>query len=491
MIAGASALTVGLALMGTIDYDTNFALVGVYMFDARRGRRHAHAEPRARRAEHARRHARSAPARRPSRSSGRSAARSASRRSGAVLGSRVTDADRRGPRRGSASTRRRSAAAASAVPDVTTLPGAGPRRRRVRLRRRRSPTCSSSPSPLAPRRARRGAAAPGGPARHPRRALELRRAPTRTADAGPAETASAATSLTRGPTGTPTNRDDRTHPAPVHPGHVRTRMGPWTPRTRSATRRARARPAAAPRARGVGRDSPATRAPRPRAVARTRLLARIAQTPDVRASELADALRGRPRHDVAPARAARPTLGLIERRPDPDDSRGQLIGLTAEGRRRADGRAAARREYVRERARTRGRRGDRGARAAAAAAHLDTRGRHDAAGPALRAALTAPATGVGTLPGSARPGGALAGDRRDRVDARGRRAAPGRSRKTPGTSWRDDERRRPAGAAPATSRGSPWSTSTARTVSCEPTARAADPAPGRPRGGRRAGTATG
>jgi len=76
------------------------------------------------------------------------------------------------------------------------------------------------------------------------------------------------------------------------------------------------------------------------------LLARIAQAPDIRASELA-AHFGVGRGTMSRQLARLVALGLIERRTDPDDSRGQLIGLTAEGRRRADDARQARREYVR------------------------------------------------------------------------------------------------------------------------------------------------
>jgi DNA-binding MarR family transcriptional regulator len=39
-------------------------------------------------------------------------------------------------------------------------------------------------------------------------------------------------------------------------------------------------------------------------------------------------------------------LGLIERRPDPDDSRGQLIRVTPEGARRVEAARVARRRYL-------------------------------------------------------------------------------------------------------------------------------------------------
>ena len=79
LIVGAVFLIAGSYLLSTIHYDTNFALVSLYMFAARRRRRHDDAEPRARRAEHRRSRPRSASRARESRSSAASAAPSASR----------------------------------------------------------------------------------------------------------------------------------------------------------------------------------------------------------------------------------------------------------------------------------------------------------------------------------------------------------------------------------------------------------------------------
>ena len=75
-------------------------------------------------------------------------------------------------------------------------------------------------------------------------------------------------------------------------------------------------------------------------------LARIAQTPDVRASELA-AYFGVGRGTMSRQLARLDELGLIERRADPDDSRGQLIRLTAEGTRQSEDVRAAGRAFLR------------------------------------------------------------------------------------------------------------------------------------------------
>ncbi|MGV8979316.1 MAG: MarR family winged helix-turn-helix transcriptional regulator [Cellulomonas sp.] len=76
------------------------------------------------------------------------------------------------------------------------------------------------------------------------------------------------------------------------------------------------------------------------------LLARIAKTPDVRASELA-ALFGVGRSTMSRQLSRLDELGLIERRPDPDDSRGQLIRLTELGIRRSHDVRAAGRAFLR------------------------------------------------------------------------------------------------------------------------------------------------
>lgn len=76
------------------------------------------------------------------------------------------------------------------------------------------------------------------------------------------------------------------------------------------------------------------------------LLARIAKTPDVRAFELA-ALFGVGRGTMSRQLARLDELGLIERRADPDDSRGQLIRLTELGARRSQDVRAAGRAFLR------------------------------------------------------------------------------------------------------------------------------------------------
>lgn len=75
------------------------------------------------------------------------------------------------------------------------------------------------------------------------------------------------------------------------------------------------------------------------------LLARIEREPDVRASELAEHI-GIGRGTMSRQLGRLVQLGLIERRPDPDDSRGQLIRVTAEGARRVDAARVARRGYL-------------------------------------------------------------------------------------------------------------------------------------------------
>ncbi len=75
------------------------------------------------------------------------------------------------------------------------------------------------------------------------------------------------------------------------------------------------------------------------------LLVRIHLTPGVRSSELA--------HHVGVGRATisrqvrrLEELGLVQRRPDPEDSRGQLLALTTEGTRRLTGAQEARRAWL-------------------------------------------------------------------------------------------------------------------------------------------------
>jgi DNA-binding MarR family transcriptional regulator len=75
------------------------------------------------------------------------------------------------------------------------------------------------------------------------------------------------------------------------------------------------------------------------------LLTHIERDPDVRASELADHI-GVGRGTMSRQLGRLEQLGLIERRPDPDDSRGQLIRVTAEGARRVDAARQARRSYL-------------------------------------------------------------------------------------------------------------------------------------------------
>lgn len=75
------------------------------------------------------------------------------------------------------------------------------------------------------------------------------------------------------------------------------------------------------------------------------LLARIEREPDVRASELAEHI-GVGRGTMSRQLGRMEQIGLIERRPDPDDSRGQLIRVTPEGGRRVEAAREARWAYL-------------------------------------------------------------------------------------------------------------------------------------------------
>jgi DNA-binding MarR family transcriptional regulator len=76
------------------------------------------------------------------------------------------------------------------------------------------------------------------------------------------------------------------------------------------------------------------------------LLALIAARPALRASDLAASI-GVGRGTMSRQLARLGTMGLVSRRPDPDDYRGQLLELTEEGHRRLDEARDARREFVR------------------------------------------------------------------------------------------------------------------------------------------------
>ena len=76
------------------------------------------------------------------------------------------------------------------------------------------------------------------------------------------------------------------------------------------------------------------------------LLSMIASTPGVRASDLAANI-GVGRGTMSRQLARLGELGLVSRRPDPDDYRGQLLDLTDEGRQRFETAQNARRAFFR------------------------------------------------------------------------------------------------------------------------------------------------
>ena len=76
------------------------------------------------------------------------------------------------------------------------------------------------------------------------------------------------------------------------------------------------------------------------------LLVRIAAEPGVRASELAEHV-GVGRATISRQVRRLEEVGLLVRRTDPDDSRGQLLELTAEGTRRLTEAQEARRVWLR------------------------------------------------------------------------------------------------------------------------------------------------
>jgi DNA-binding MarR family transcriptional regulator len=76
------------------------------------------------------------------------------------------------------------------------------------------------------------------------------------------------------------------------------------------------------------------------------LLVRIDHSPGVRSSELAQHV-GVGRATISRQVRRLEELGLIRRRPDPEDSRGQLLELTAEGARRLAEAQEARRAWLR------------------------------------------------------------------------------------------------------------------------------------------------
>lgn len=77
------------------------------------------------------------------------------------------------------------------------------------------------------------------------------------------------------------------------------------------------------------------------------LLALIAAAPGVRASDLAMTI-GVGRGTMSRQLARLGALGLVSRRPDPDDYRGQLLELTDEGHRRFESAQQARRTFLRQ-----------------------------------------------------------------------------------------------------------------------------------------------
>jgi DNA-binding MarR family transcriptional regulator len=77
------------------------------------------------------------------------------------------------------------------------------------------------------------------------------------------------------------------------------------------------------------------------------LLALIAASPGIRASDLATHI-GVGRGTMSRQLARLGTLGLVSRRQDPDDYRGQLLELTGEGRRRYEAAQQARRAFLRQ-----------------------------------------------------------------------------------------------------------------------------------------------
>jgi DNA-binding MarR family transcriptional regulator len=76
------------------------------------------------------------------------------------------------------------------------------------------------------------------------------------------------------------------------------------------------------------------------------LLVRIAAVPGVRASDLAEHV-GVGRATISRQLRRLEDLGLLVRRPDPEDSRGQLLELTSEGTRRLTEAQEARRAWLR------------------------------------------------------------------------------------------------------------------------------------------------
>lgn len=77
------------------------------------------------------------------------------------------------------------------------------------------------------------------------------------------------------------------------------------------------------------------------------LLLRVLQLPGIRAADLA-AHVGVGRATISRQLRRLEELGLLTRRPDPHDSRGQLLELTPEGDRRVAAAAHARRQWLRD-----------------------------------------------------------------------------------------------------------------------------------------------